>query len=86
MIIKYTKYFESRLKKKLQKGPRLKTKVRKQINLLEDDVKHPGLKVHKLVGKRAEEYAFWIEGNIRITFILYPSYYLLADVITHDEY
>jgi plasmid maintenance system killer protein len=28
------------------------------------------LKTHKLKGNRAKEYAIWIEGDLRITFVL----------------
>lgn len=86
MIIKYTNLFEHKLKKRLQKNPHLRDKVKKQIQLLERDIRHPGLKVHKLQGKRGEEYAFWVEGNVRITFLMANDYYLFTDVITHDEY
>jgi mRNA-degrading endonuclease YafQ of YafQ-DinJ toxin-antitoxin module len=86
MIIKYSAYFLGRIKKRLLKSPQLRVKLKKQLSLLEKDIRHPSLKVHKLKGKRAEEYALWIEGNLRITFLMYDEYYLLTDVITHDEY
>ena len=86
MTIRYTQYFEQRLRKKLQKNSQLKEKVKKQIELLTQDIRHPGLKVHKLQGKRTTQYAFWVEKNLRITFLIYSDYYLLTDIITHDEY
>jgi mRNA-degrading endonuclease YafQ of YafQ-DinJ toxin-antitoxin module len=86
MTIKYTNQFEQKLKRRLQKNPQLRDKVKKQIRLLERDMRHPGLKVHKLKGKRGEEFAYWVEGNVRITFLLTNDYYLFTDVITHDEY
>lgn len=86
MNIKYTDYFLGRLKKRLQKSPHIRKKLTKQIKLLQNNIKHPSLKVHILKGKRAEEFSFWVEGNLRITFIVRVGYYLFTDIITHDEY
>lgn len=86
MNIKYTEYFKQKLSKKLQKNSQLRDRVKRQIKLLTQDIRHPGLKVHKLQGKRAIQYAFWVEKNIRITFLIQGDYFLLTDIITHDEY
>jgi len=66
MEIRTTSYFDKKLSKKVKKKPQLKEKIRKQLRLLTTNLKHPSLKLHKLEGKRAKEYSFWIEGNLRI--------------------
>lgn len=86
MIIKYSPNFEKGLKKRLVRTPSLKKKVGKQIMLLQKDIRHPSLKVHKLKGSREDQYSFWIEGNIRITFVIFEEAVYLTDIITHDEY
>ena len=86
MNIKTTTYFDKNLSKKIRKNPQLKAKVKKQIELLRDNLRHPSLKLHKLTGKRAQEYSFWIEGNLRITFVIIDNVILFTDIITHDEY
>ena len=70
MEIRTTLHFDKNLAKKLRKNPQLKNNIKKQVSLLKENLHHPSLKLHKLSGKRAQEYSFWIEGNLRITFIL----------------
>ncbi|MCH7730339.1 hypothetical protein IID21_02285 [Patescibacteria group bacterium] len=86
MKLRSTPRFDRRLSKRLSKNPQLKKKVSKQLKLLEKDIKHPSLKIHRLGGKRVHEFAIWIEGNLRITFLIVKDTILLTDVITHDEY
>lgn len=86
MNIRTTVYFDKNLSKKIRKNPHLKAKVKKQIELLRENLKHPSLRLHKLTGKRAQEYSFWIEGNLRITFVIINNEILFTDIITHDEY
>lgn len=86
MNIRTTVYFDKNLSKKIRKNPHLKAKVKKQIELLRENLKHPSLRLHKLTGKRAQEYSFWIEGNLRITFMIINNEILFTDIITHDEY
>lgn len=86
MNIKTTVYFDKNLSKKIRKNPHLKAKVKKQIELLRENLRHPSLRLHKLTGKRAQEYSFWIEENLRITFMIINKEILFTDIITHDEY
>jgi len=86
MKLTYTNYFKKRLKKRVDKNHVLKQKVGKQLQLLLSDFGHPSLKTHKLKGERANEYAVWIEGDLRVTFIIIADEILLTDLITHDEY
>lgn len=86
MKIRTTAYFDKNLSKKIRKNPQLKAKIKKQIELLQENLRYPSLKLHKMSGKRAEEYSFWIEGNLRITFIIINDEILFTDIITHDEY
>jgi mRNA-degrading endonuclease YafQ of YafQ-DinJ toxin-antitoxin module len=86
MKIRTTAYFDKNLSKKIKRNPRLKAEVKKQIELLQENLRHPSLKLHKLSGKRVEEYSFWIEGNLRITFIISDNVIIFTDIITHDEY
>jgi len=86
MEIRTTTHFDRNLAKKIRKNPQLKNKINNQISLLKENFRHPSLKLHKLSGKRAEEYSFWIEGNLRITFMTIDKKILFTDIITHDEY
>ena len=86
MSIFYTNHFLRRLKRYYKKKPQLRQQVAKQVELLEKNPQHPSLRMHKLVGKRTQQLAIWIEGNLRITFIVEGEDYVLTDIITHDEY
>lgn len=86
MRIIYSSHFLKRLKKHLKKNPSLKPAVGKQLKLLQRNPNHPSLKIHKLAGSRAQEYAIWIKRNLRITFVVVENAFLLTDLITHDEY
>ena len=86
MKINTTAHFDKNLAKRLKKKPQLKTKLKKQIGLLKKDLHHPSLKLHKLKGKRANEYSFWIEKNLRITFNIIDKTILFTGIVTHDQY
>ena len=86
MEIRTTAHFDKNLAKKIKKNPQLKNSFKKQVSLLRENLRHPSLKLHKLEGKRAFEYSFWVEGNIRVTFMLIDNIILFTDIITHDEY
>ena len=86
MEIRTTVHFDKNLAKKIKKNPQLKNSFKKQVSLFRENLRHPSLKLHKLHGKRTQEYSFWIEGNLRITFMLIDNVILFTDIITHDEY
>lgn len=86
MKLVYSDHFKKRLQKRLVKNPSLRPKVGKQLALLVSDIRYPSLKIHKLKGNRATEYAISIEDNLRVIFMLVGDVILLTDIITHDEY
>lgn len=86
MKIKYSPYFIKRFQKRLVKNPHLKEKFAKQYALIHMDLRHPSLKLHKLKGKRGDEYSFWIEGNLGVLFVFIDDCIYLTDIVTHDEY
>ncbi len=86
MKLHYSNHFKKRLKKHIKQNPLIRNKISKQLQLLQKDILYPSLKTHKLKGERLEQYAIWIEGNIRVTFVLTDDIILLTDIITHDEY
>lgn len=86
MNLHYTNHFKHRLKQRIKKKPGLKKKVIAQLNLLLENPRAPSLRLHKLKGKRINQYSIWIEANLRITFIKEKQTYILTDVLTHDQY
>jgi mRNA-degrading endonuclease YafQ of YafQ-DinJ toxin-antitoxin module len=58
-----------------------------KIELFKHCTHHEQLKVHKLHGKRADEYAFSTNHSLRVIFTwLTPSHALLHTITNHDGY
>ncbi len=86
MKLIYSDRFKRKLRKVVVKNARARARVSKQLKLLLEDFIHPSLKTHKLKGKRTDQYSIWIEGNLRITFVLIDGNVFLTDVVNHDQY
>ncbi|MBU2591945.1 hypothetical protein KKD61_00605 [Patescibacteria group bacterium] len=86
MNLRYTSHFKRKLKQTIKKKPALKKKTTLQLNLLLRNPNHPSLRLHKLRGKRINQYSIWLESNLRITFIKEKQNYILTDILTHDQY
>lgn len=85
MKISFTKEFAGKAKK-LSEDPKIKSQLKKQLTLFQRDIRHPGLKVHKLKGKRSHQYAIWIHGNLRALAVIHGEVYIFFDLISHDQY
>lgn len=81
-----TSQFTRQLKQKVKKQPSLASKIKKQLNLLLKQANHPSLRLHKLKGKRINQYSISIESDLRITFLKEKGNYILTGLITHDQY
>jgi len=86
MSIYPTPNFTRQLNQKVKKKPSLEPKIKQQLNLLLKQANHPSLRLHKLKGKRLNQYSIWIEANLRITFLKEKNNYILTSLITHDQY
>jgi mRNA-degrading endonuclease YafQ of YafQ-DinJ toxin-antitoxin module len=86
MKLASTIYFDRKLRKKISKNPQLKRKISKQLKIVIQNPFHPSLKTHKLKGRKAEEFSFWIEGNLRVTYQIVKDTIILTDLISHDEH
>jgi mRNA-degrading endonuclease YafQ of YafQ-DinJ toxin-antitoxin module len=86
MNIYPTPKFLRLLKQKVKKKPSLESKIKQQLSLLLKSPRHPSLRLHKLKGKKVNQYSIWIESNLRITFLKEKNNYILTDLITHDQY
>ena len=86
MNFHYTSHFKRKLKQTIKKKPALEKETTLQLNLLLRNPNHPSLRLHKLRGKRINQYSIWLESNLRITFIKEKQNYILTDILTHDQY
>ncbi len=81
-----TPKFRRQLKKQIKKKPSLQDKIKRQLQTLLTNPTHPSLRLHKLKGRRIDQYSIWIEEDLRITFIKQGNDYILTDLISHDQY
>ena len=82
-------YLSSKYKKShrkvVKKNPHLQSKIKKQLQILLGDPRHPSLSLHKLEGKLYTSWSIKIQKNVRLTFTYIKDGILLIDIGTHDE-
>jgi len=86
MKVYFTKDFIKKSNKLIKRNSQLEKRLTKQITLFKKNTQHPSLKLHKLKGQRSNQFAIWIEGNLRALCIQDNDEYVFFDFITHDEY
>ena len=86
MSIYYSTHFFRRLQKRFKKNRQLQKKFAAQVEVLQENPRHPSLRLHKLQGKRLDQFSFWIEGDLRVTFVYDGSDIIFTAVLAHDEY
>ncbi len=77
-----------RFKKSYHKLPkRVKDRAKKKEAIFRTNPFAASLKTHKLLGKEADIWAFWVNDSYRIKFIFLPSKEVLfLDIGTHRIY
>lgn len=86
MILSFSQNFQRRLAKLVENNIALRKKFKKQIALVQENPSHIGLRLHKLKGKRSEQYAIWIDGDLRAVAVKDGDSYLFFDLVNHDQY
>ena len=89
MNIELTQGFKKKAQKLIQKDPSLRSILKKQIGLFKLNPLYPSLHLHKLQGKRSEQYAIKIKSYLRALSIKSKDKkdtYIFFDLVTHDEY
>ncbi len=89
MNIEFTETFEKKTAQLIKKNQQLRIVFKKQFNLFAINPFYPSLRLHKLQGKRSEQYALWITGDLSALGVKSKSKentYVFFDIVTHDEY
>lgn len=86
MKLEFSSSFEKKAKKLFKKNPQLHKNFIKQFRLFNTNSNHPSLKLHKLQGKRSQQYSVWIKKDLRAIAIKKSSKYIFYDLVTHDKY
>lgn len=84
--ISYTTSFKKKVSKLISKKSILDKTLRKQFKKFRENPYHKGLHLHKLKGERANQYAIWIEGDLRALAIKDDDVYIFFDLIRHYKY
>lgn len=84
--IEFTRSFHKKVATLVSHQPKLRNRFKKQFALFKANPRHLSLRLHKLKGKRSEQYAIWIEGDLRAIAIKEGQSYIFFDLITHDQY
>lgn len=86
MNFSLTQGFQKKAQKLCKRDSQLRQALVKQFTLFQEDHLHPSLKLHKLKGKRSEQYAIWIIGDLRALSIKSEEEYIFFDLVNHDQY
>lgn len=81
-----TQSFQKKAQKLCKKDPQLRQALIKQFSLFQKDHIYPSLRLHKLKGKRSEQYSIWIIGDLRALGIKSEDGYVFFDLVNHDQY
>lgn len=57
--------FKSKAQKLCRNNLRLRQALAKQFSIFQENHYHPSLRLHKLSGKRSEQYVIWIMDDVR---------------------
>ena len=85
MIIHLTASYERKHKKLIKKNFKLRDNIKQKLQVFQKNQKHPSLRLHKLSGKKIEEWSISITDSIRVIFQYIPEGIVLTDIGTHDE-
>lgn len=73
------------LRKIKRKQPLLFTKIKKQLKLFQENIKHPSLRTHKLKGNLINSWSISIENNIRLIYFIKNNEAIFFKIGNHDE-
>ena len=89
MNVEFTDSFKKKSQRLTKKDSKLNSLLKKQFNLFRANPHYPSLHLHKLEGKRSEQYAIGIKGDLGALSIKSrhkKDTFVFFDLVTHDEY
>jgi addiction module RelE/StbE family toxin len=78
-------YAQRKFKKLAKTNPELSGKIDKKLNLFSKNPTHPSLRLHKLTGRKVEEWSISIAEDLRLIFQRIEDGILVVDFGSHDE-
>lgn len=83
MELRFTTSFESEYKKIIKGNDPLKRKIQKQLQLLQVNINHPSLRLHKLAGG-----LFWsisVDKSVRALIIIEKKWIYVYHIGKHED-
>lgn len=72
-------------KKLTKKNPHLKSIIKNKIKLFQENPNNPSLRLHKLLGKKVNQWSLAVRTNLRILFVYSGEDVILTNIGSHDE-
>ena len=85
MRIVWHNNFEKHYKKRILPYKNINLKFQERVRLFGIDPQNPILQNHQLTGKWKEYRAFWIGGDMRVTYKIKENYILFYDIGRHNQ-
>lgn len=85
MIIRWHKDFEKHYKKRILPFSNINFKFKERVKIFINNQNSPIIKDHKLKGKKNKYRAFWIGGDLRISYKKLGNEISFMDVGTHNQ-
>lgn len=85
MTIKWHKIFEKHYKKRIAPYKKIKLRFRERTEIFINDPNSPIIKDHRLKGDLKKYRAFWIGGDLRISYKKIGDEIEFMDVGTHNQ-
>lgn len=86
MMVHFTQGFQKKTARLVAHNDQLRRKLKKQLRLFKQNPHYLGLRLRKLKGKRSEQFAVWVEGDLRALAIKEGDVYVFFDLVKHDQY
>ena len=83
MKIYPTEKFKDHFRYLVRKNSKYEKRVHKCLYLLDFDINHPSLRLHKLSG--LEVYSVSVDMKVRILLTIFDEKIMLLDIRSHDE-
>jgi len=81
MRLRFTKSFEGEYKKITKGNTALDKKIRKQLSLIQDDINHPSLRLHKV----GSYWSISVDKSIRILIAIEAQWIAIYHVGKHED-
>jgi addiction module RelE/StbE family toxin len=85
MNVYISRHARNKLKKLLKGNPKLSDQLDQKLKLFLGQPTHPSLRLHKLTGRKLQEWSISIDEDLRLIFQYVEDGILVVDLGSHDK-